>query len=110
MRKENCVNIIGPYVRKLREERGWSLDRLAHEFGQQGILVDSQTLEQVELQQEVITEHEIVAFATVLQVSVTDLFPPHPTSPEFLEQLREMERNASPMMASQIGFVLAGDN
>ncbi len=109
MNNENCINIIGPYVRKLREERGWSLERLAHEFGQQGILVDSQTLKRVELQQEVITEHEIVAFATVLRASVTDLFPPNPTAPEFLEQLREMAQNA-PALEGQIGFVLVGDN
>jgi hypothetical protein len=61
------------------------------------------------LQQEVITEHEIVAFATVLRASVTDLLPPNPTAPEFLEQLREMVQNAPPM-ESQIGFILAGDN
>jgi hypothetical protein len=82
---------------------------LAHEFGQQGILVDSQTLKRVELQQEVITEHEIVAFATVLRASVADLFPPNPTAPEFLEQLRGMARNAPPL-EGQIGFVLVGDN
>jgi transcriptional regulator with XRE-family HTH domain len=109
MNNENCVNIIGPYVQKLREERGWSLERLAQEFCHQGILVDSQTLKRVEMQQEVITEHEIIAFATVLRASVIDLFPPNPTAPEFLEQLQEMARNAPPA-ESQIGFILAGDN
>jgi transcriptional regulator with XRE-family HTH domain len=109
MQSENCVNIIGPYVRKLRENRGWSHERLAQEFGEQGILVDPRTLERVELQQEVITEHEIIAFATIFHASVNDLFHPNSTDPQFLEQLREMERNAPPVKG-QIGFILAGDN
>jgi transcriptional regulator with XRE-family HTH domain len=104
---ENHINIIGPFVRRLRKERGWSLERLAHEFAHNGIRVSSQTLERVELQQEIITEYEILAFAAVFQTSVNNLFPDDATNPDSRKERQVVEHNTRYMQDAQ-GFLQAG--
>lgn len=107
MSDENHINIIGPFVRRLRKERGWSLERLAHEFAHNGIRVSSQTLERVELQQEIITEYEILAFATVFQTSINNLFPDDSTDLDSRKERQVVERNTRYIQDAQ-RFLKAG--
>ncbi len=110
MQNENSVNIIGPTVQRLREERGWSLQRLADEFDRQGISVTPQTLERVESQEEIITDAELMAFALIFQTDIDDLLPPNVTSPKNLKRLAEMEERVSIARGQPQGFVWASLN
>ncbi len=105
MNDENCVNIVGPYVRKFREERGWSLKQLADEFARQGVPVSPQTLERIESRQDEVTEIDAMAFAHVFKTDVSKLYPSNPTAPEVLGELRRIQQNARPAK-NRRGFVL----
>jgi transcriptional regulator with XRE-family HTH domain len=100
---QNCENIVGPYVQKLRVERGWSLDQLADRFSSEGISVSRQTLERIEFQQEAVTEIDVMAFAHVLKTDVDKLYPPNVT--EALEELRLNHQTPRPS-DDHLGFVL----
>jgi transcriptional regulator with XRE-family HTH domain len=88
MSNQSCMNIVGPYVQKLRVEHGWSLDQLADTFDSEGISVSRQTLERIESQQEPVTEVDVLAFAMIFRTDVGKLYPPNPLSPDVLERLR----------------------
>jgi transcriptional regulator with XRE-family HTH domain len=86
-------NIIGPQVRKLREERGWSLDDLATEFVREGIFISPQTLNRVEKRQEFVGTVEVVAFAAIFRTGVERLYPIDLSMSE-MEELRSIQKAA----------------
>jgi transcriptional regulator with XRE-family HTH domain len=87
-------NLIGPQVRKLRQERGWSLDQLANEFAQQGIFISAHTLERIESRREFMGSIEVYAFATIFRTGVEHLYPPDSSASNVLEELRLLQQNA----------------
>ena len=80
---------IGPHVRKLRENKGWSLTRLADEAG-----ISRSYLAQIEYGESTPTAEKIYQLADALGVFPSELLGEHPEEkvvPESLRQFAEQE-------------------
>jgi hypothetical protein len=102
-------NIIGPQVRKLREERAWTLYDLATEFARQGLFISEEALDRVESQREFVGSVEVWAFANLLQTGAENLYPPNLSTSDVLGcgGYRETIRAISPLEFSpSIDYVL----
>jgi len=63
-------NILGPGIRRVREERGWSQDDLARRLQLAGWDVDRTLIARIELRTRCITDMELLALAKTLGVKL----------------------------------------
>ena len=69
-------NIIGERIRLLRELRGWTQQKFARKLRGMGHNVSRDMVARWELCESSVTDTRILGIATLLRVSVVDLFPP----------------------------------
>jgi transcriptional regulator with XRE-family HTH domain len=69
------LNVIGPQVRRLREEKGWTQDRLAAKLQLFGWDTSRVSVTKLESQARRVPDLELFVLAKVLQVTVDELFP-----------------------------------
>ena len=75
-RTRSPANIVGPQIRKLRSEQGFTQEELAAQCQLQGLDISRGTLSQIEAQLRCVRDDELLALARVLKVSTDSLFPP----------------------------------
>ena len=63
-------NILGPGIRRVREERGWSQEELARRLQLAGWDVDRTLVARIELRTRCITDMELLALASTLGVTL----------------------------------------
>ncbi len=68
-------NIVGPQVRRLRYERGWTQDQLAARCTVRGLELSRGSLSKIEAQLRCVTDRELVALADALGVAIPELYP-----------------------------------
>lgn len=88
------LNLIGPQVRKLRNQRNWTQDELAGALQRAGLDVSRSTVAKIEARMVWVGDHELYYFLKVFRVGFEALFPPiNPQDPELYEILgRLMKR------------------
>jgi ribosome-binding protein aMBF1 (putative translation factor) len=69
-------NLVGPQVRKLRYDRGWSQAQLAIQLQLKGLDVGREVVAQVEGQCHCVKDKGLPYFAQAFGVSLIELFPP----------------------------------
>jgi transcriptional regulator with XRE-family HTH domain len=69
------LNVIGPHVRKLRTQRGWTQDRLAVKLQLAGWDVSRNSVTTLENRQRRVPDLELLVIARVLGVKADELFP-----------------------------------
>ena len=69
-------NIIGERIRLLRELRGWTQRQFARKLRNAGHNVSRDVVTRWEICETPVTDTRMLGIATVLRVSVLDLFPP----------------------------------
>jgi transcriptional regulator with XRE-family HTH domain len=69
------LNLIGPQVRKWRDSRGWSLEKLACKLQLQGWSISRHSLAKLELGLRRVSDCELFFLARVLRLDLRDLFP-----------------------------------
>ena len=69
-------SIIGERIRLLRELRGWTQRQFARKLRNAGHNVSSDIVARWEICQTPVTDTRMLAIATLLRISVVDLFPP----------------------------------
>jgi ribosome-binding protein aMBF1 (putative translation factor) len=69
-------NIVGPQVRRCRDQRGWSQDMLAARLQRHGWDISRGTLAKIEAQVRCVRDVEVLELSRALGVAVGDLFPP----------------------------------
>jgi transcriptional regulator with XRE-family HTH domain len=67
--------VIGPQVRKFREERQWTQDRLAAKLQLFGWDTSRVSITKLEAQSRRVPDLELFVLAKVLEVTVDELFP-----------------------------------
>lgn len=72
---EGPRNIVGPQVMRLRNERGWSQERLAAVSQLEGWDVSRGVIARIEGGVRWVADFEVLILATVLQVPVPELYP-----------------------------------
>lgn len=69
------LNMVGPQVRKWRDNRGWSQERLACKLQLQGWSISRHSLAKLELGLRRVSDCELFFLARVLRLDLRDLFP-----------------------------------
>jgi transcriptional regulator with XRE-family HTH domain len=69
------LNIIGPQVRKLREQKGWTQDQFAVKLQLVGWDTSQDSVSRLENQARRIPDLELFVLADVLDAKLEDLFP-----------------------------------
>ena len=69
------LNLVGPQVRKLRYNNGWSQSKLAVQLQLKGLDVSREVIAQIEGQCHRVKDRDLPYFARVFQVGLPDLFP-----------------------------------
>ncbi len=87
-------NICGEQVRELRRAMGITQTTLAARLHRCDVWLDQKAISRIELHDRVVTDYELWALATVLQVDVRDLMPPMPIV-EFTEDAERSARIAA---------------
>lgn len=72
----NRQNIVGPQVRKLRDQRDMTQEALATRCNLLGWDLSRATLSKVEAQLRCVTDSELRVLADALKVGLEDLYPP----------------------------------
>ena len=75
-RTKKPANVVGPQVRKRRNEIGLTQEAFAAQCQLAGFDVSRGTLSQIEAQVRCVTDDELLALAQVLKVTTDSLFPP----------------------------------
>jgi hypothetical protein len=73
-------NLVGPTVRKLRYERGWTQAILTACCARAGWDTHHSTIGKIEAQYRCVTDKELIFLARALEVKIQDLFPVDPKS------------------------------
>jgi len=71
-----ALNVVGPKVRKLRNQRGWTQEVLAQKLQLAGWDVSRTSLAKLESGLRWTSDCELLFLAKVLSVGLHDLFPP----------------------------------
>ncbi|HWX22416.1 MAG TPA: helix-turn-helix transcriptional regulator [Candidatus Binatia bacterium] len=69
------LNVVGPQVRSLRLQRGWTQDRLAVRLQLLGWETSRESVNRLENQTRRVPDLELFALARILGVRTDDLFP-----------------------------------
>jgi len=81
-------NLIGPQVRKLREEKGWTQRTLSEKLQVAGLGISRSSFAKVESRLIKVSDNELFYFARVFNVSLCRLFPSiNPNDPELHDKL-----------------------
>jgi transcriptional regulator with XRE-family HTH domain len=75
-RTKRPANIVGPQIRKRRNELGLTQEELAAQCQLGGLDISRGTLSQIEAQLRCVTDDELLALARVLKVTTDSLFLP----------------------------------
>lgn len=70
------MNTVGPQIRKLRCQRGWSQAQLVAKIQLKGWDLSRESLAKIESRLHKVADTQMRYFAEVLQVSLEDLYPP----------------------------------
>ena len=68
-------NTVGPQIRRLRSQRGFTQERLAAKLQVTGLNLDRSTLAKIECRMRPIYDYELIMISAVLQVPMSALFP-----------------------------------
>jgi transcriptional regulator with XRE-family HTH domain len=69
------MNLVGPQVRKWRDDRRWSQEAMARKLQLQGWSITRHSLAKLELGLRRVSDCELFFLARVLRVDLRDLFP-----------------------------------
>ncbi len=69
------LNVVGPQIRKLRNQRGWTQEVLAQKLQLAGWDVSRTSLAKLESRLRWVSDCELLFLAKVLSVDLRDLFP-----------------------------------
>ena len=84
-------NLIGPQVRKLRNQRGWTQDQLAGALQRVGFDVSRSGVAKIEARMVWVGDHQLFYFMKVFRVGFEALFPPiDPEEPDLYETLEKL--------------------
>lgn len=70
-------NICGLSIKKLRKSLRWSQRILAERLEACNLFIDKNAVQRIESGQRFLTDIEMIAFAKVFNVTITDLYGPH---------------------------------
>ena len=74
MYKNGLRNACGRKIREERRKQKLTQTDLANLLKKQSVFLDQKAISRIELQERIVTDYELMAFAETLQVNVVDLW------------------------------------
>src|SRR5207249_12016179 len=93
-------NIVGPQIRRLRYNRGWSQAEFAVQLQLAGLDISRQSVAKVESQIHNVLDHELLFYATAFGVGVKELYPPIPTGKPIYDVVVQLRSRRKPTPSS----------
>ena len=93
------LNLVGPRIRRFRNAKHWSQERLAAKLQLAGLDKSRQAIARIECQIVHVCEFELFYFAKVLGVGMLDLFPdirPDKNMHEVITELMKPRKTTAP--------------
>ena len=75
MKRDTHYNVIGPVVRRLRKQRGWSQARLSERLQSAGWRISRSGLAKIECRMVWVGDFELLYFVNVFGIGIGELFP-----------------------------------
>ena len=92
---ENPRNMIGPQVRRIRNERGFSQPKFVEALQRKGWDISRDTLAKIEDQRRWVADFEVVFLAEVLKVELAALLSPAASARSAKDFISRLERRLS---------------
>lgn len=92
MTERRFRNVVGPQIRKARNEKGWSQLTFEARLQVAGLGLSRSSVAKIELQIRSVFDYELQIIAEVLEVSPEALFPPISRTKKDLKQLTRDDR------------------
>jgi transcriptional regulator with XRE-family HTH domain len=92
---ENPRNMIGPQLRRIRNERGLSQPKLAELLQRKGWDISRDTVAKIEDQRRWVSDFEAAFLAEALSLPLADLFVARGRSPKARDYISRLERQLS---------------
>jgi transcriptional regulator with XRE-family HTH domain len=70
------ANVVGPQIRKVRYRRAWTQEQFAARCQIRGLDISRATLAQIESQFRYVSDEELFAIASALEIDIIELYPP----------------------------------
>jgi transcriptional regulator with XRE-family HTH domain len=86
-------NLVGPQVRKLRFNQGWSQAQLAVQLQLKGLDIGREGVVQIEGQTHCVKDKDLPYLATAFGVQLVELFPPFPADKPVYDTMMRLLRN-----------------
>jgi transcriptional regulator with XRE-family HTH domain len=86
---KNPRNLVGPQIRRLRDQQGLTQPMLAARCRRWGWDLSRQTLAKIETQLRWVSDFELLCLARALRVEPNELWPPKDKIPRMLEDFFE---------------------
>jgi len=103
-----CQNMIGPQVRRLRYQRGWSQEKLAEKLQLLGWDIGRVSLAKIESRLVHVEEYELLYFARAFNVRLDEVFPPIDTGRQLREVVAELMQRRTSSKASPEKVIAVG--
>ena len=100
-----CRNMIGPQVRRLRYQRGWSQEKLAEQLQLVGWDIGRVAVSKIESRLVHIDDYELLYFTKVFNVGLADLFPKIGAERQIHEALTELMQPSPGVSTKRAGAV-----
>ena len=94
-------NIVGPQIRRLRDNQGWSQDECAVQLQLAGLDISRESLAKVESQIHNVLDHELLFYATAFGVGVKELYPPIPAGKPIYDVVVQLRSRRKPTPSQQ---------
>ena len=92
---DNPRNMIGPYIRRIRNERGLSQPKFAELLQRNGWDISRDTIAKIEDRRRWVSDFEVAFLAEVLSIPLMDLFPASGRSSKARDYISRLERQVS---------------
>jgi transcriptional regulator with XRE-family HTH domain len=86
----NYLNVVGPQIRRLRNQQGCSQTQLTVRLQLKGFDISRECLAKIEAKIHKVTDTQLLYFANVLKVGIADLYPPVNGNGHLRESLEEL--------------------
>ncbi|HEX8294805.1 MAG TPA: helix-turn-helix transcriptional regulator [Chthoniobacteraceae bacterium] len=77
MKRDTHLNVIGPEIRRIRKQRGWSQSKLALRLQSVGWQISRSALAKIECRIVWVGDFELLYFVSAFGVAIGELFPRH---------------------------------
>jgi transcriptional regulator with XRE-family HTH domain len=103
MKRDTHLNVIGPGIRRIRKQRGWSQSKLALRLQSVGWNISRSGLAKIECRIMWVGDFELLYFVRALGVGIGELFPRNAKTAPVQAMIAKLSRSLGNCAVSHVG-------